>query len=120
MSRSCAAALLVVALAACVEERPRPSPPSLRIVLDRTVVDTPDTLTGTVFASDRDGLDSVWLTVDTVRAGEEGFFQSQFQSLFSFAIAANKAPGQIIPVRLEARDVGGFVAVLDTSVRVFP
>jgi hypothetical protein len=108
------------ALGACVEDRPRPGPPALRIVLDQLSVTSPDTLTGTVIATDRDGIDSIWLTVDTIRVGEEGFFQAEFNSLFSFAIASGKAPGTVIPVRFEARDVGGFVAILDTTVNVVP
>jgi len=113
-------ALGAAALAACVEDRPRPGPPALTIVLDQLFVSSPDTLTGTVIATDRDGIDSIWLTVDTIRVGEEGFFEAEFNSLFSFAIPSGKAPGAVVPVRFEARDVGGFVAILDTTVNVVP
>lgn len=107
-------------MAGCIEERPRPGPPVLSIVFDRLTVQSPDSVTGSVRAEDVDGIDSVWLTVDTARAGEDGFFDAVFASRFSFALQGGLAPGTRIPVRLEARDVGGFSSTLDTAVTVIP
>ena len=71
-------------------------------------------------AEDADGLDSVWVTVDSAVAGEDGGFQLVFSSRFRFLIGAGKAPGTQIPVALRARDIAGFQVVRDTSVVVVP
>ena len=106
--------------AACIEERPRPGPPALSITFDRTDVQSPDTLTGRVRAEDADGLDSVWLTVDSSRSGEDGFLERVFSSRFRFNLRPGIPAGTVVPVRLEARDVGGLISVLDTNVTVVP
>ena len=105
-------------MAACLGDRPRPAPPVLDITLDKDTVRSPDTLTGSVRADDRDGIDSVWVTVDTLRLGDEGFFQQTYQSRFRFPIRSGHALGDRILVRLQARDVVGFLGVLDTTVIV--
>lgn len=115
-----AVVLGTLAGAGCVEDRARPGPPVLTIVFDRTSVQSPDTVTGLVRAEDADGIDSVWLTVDSSRAGEEGFFEAVFTSRFKFNLAGGMVPGTVVPVRLEARDIGGFKSALDTSVTVIP
>ena len=78
----------------------------------------PDTLAGTVHAQDPDGLDSVWVTVDSVPAGEDGRFEQSFTSRFRFLIGAGKTPGTQIPVQLRARDIEGFEVARDTHVVV--
>jgi len=110
--------LLAGLLGACLSDRPRPGPPVLAIVLDKLTVHSPDTLTGTVGASDPDGLDSVWVLVDTVQVGEDGLFDTQFNRPFRFAIAAGHPVGDRVPVSLRARDVAGFTSQLDTGVTV--
>lgn len=114
------AALAAAALSAsgCLTERPRPGPPALQIELDRTTVHSPDTLTGHLQASDPDGLDSVWLTVDASQAAADAFLQTTYGARFALAVRAGLPVGQRVPVRLEARDLLGFRSALDTSVVV--
>lgn len=107
-------------LLACLSERPRPAPPVLSITLDKTTVHSPDTLTGAVGARDEDGLDSIWVSVDAVRTGEDGLLQTSFERPIRFAIRTGHAPGTRIPVQLEARDLTGFRSELDTIVTVVP
>lgn len=105
---------------ACLDERPRPSPPVLGVTLDQTQVTSPDTLTGTVRAEDRDGIDSVWVTLDMQRAGEDGFFEPVVIATFRFLVPPGLPATTVLPVRLEARDIVGFRTVLDTLVTVVP
>ena len=82
---------------------------------------SPDTLTGRLRATDADGIDSLWLMVDTARIGIEGFLVEEIEGPFEVEIPPGRAPGQAIPLVLEARDVLGYVSTLDTFVRVaFP
>lgn len=123
MSRRAAALLLLAAgaLTACYEERGRPGPPQLSVTLDQLEVESPDTLGGYVRASDPDGVDSLWLTVDTLRYGIEGFLLEDVEGRFVVPIGAGLSPGSPVPLRFEARDLLGFVATLDTFVKVaFP
>ncbi len=64
----------------------------------------PDTLSGTVRAEDTDGLDSVWVTVDSAVAGEDGGFDQVFSA----------------PIQIRARDIAGFEVIRDTNVLVVP
>ncbi len=112
--------LALLGVAACLSERPRPGPPTLAIVLDQQTVHSPDTLTGRLSVRDPDGLDSIWISVDSVKVGEDALFDTRFEAPFLFAIRANHQPNDRIPVRLEARDLTGFSAQLDTAVRVVP
>jgi hypothetical protein len=104
---------------ACLSDRPRPAPPQVAITLDATQVHSPDILSGTLFATDPDGLDSVWLAVgDAPPIGEDGLLEPRFQSPFRVPIAAGHNPGDRVPITLRARDVEGFVGSLDTVVTV--
>jgi hypothetical protein len=105
-------------VAACLEERPRPAPPVLRITLDQVEVTSPDTFTGTVRAEDLDGIDSVWVTVDMERAGEDGLFRTVLVAPFRFVIPPGLPATSVLPVRFEARDIAGFSSTLDTIIRV--
>lgn len=110
-------------LAGCLEDRPRPGPPQLTFTLDRTTVRSstpPDTVAGTVRADDPDGLDSVWVMVDSVTKGDDGGFERVFSSRFRFLIGAGKPQGAIIPIQLRARDIAGFAVSRDTHVVVVP
>ena len=116
-----AALLMCGAAAACYEERGRPGPPQLAITLDRQQVNSPDVLTGRVHANDRDGIDSLWLVVDTTRYGIDGFLVDDVEGPFTVDIPGGRAPGDMVPLILEARDALGYVGSLDTSVRIaFP
>jgi hypothetical protein len=112
--------LILVLGTACLSERAPPSPPILQIVLNQTQVTSPDTLTGTVRAEDRDGIDSVWVTVDDQRAGQDGFFETVVVAPFRFLIPPGLPQTTVLPVRLEARDIAGFSTTLDTIVVVVP
>ena len=79
---------------------------------------SPDTLTGTVRAEDGDGIDSVWVTLDMERAGEDGFFETVLIAPFRFVIPSGLGPTTVLPIRVEARDIAGFSTTLDTLVRV--
>jgi len=107
-------------MVACLSEPPRPGPPRLIIALDSVTIHstTPnDTLTGSVGAEDPDGLDSLWLQVDTIRVGVDGLFDTAYRNRFRLPIRAGLPPGRV-PVSLEARDVLGFLSQLDTFVTV--
>ena len=81
---------------------------------------SPDTLSGTVRAEDRDGIDSVWVTLDMERAGEDGFFEPVVFATFRFQVPAGLPATTVLPVRVEARDIAGFRTTLDTVVTVVP
>lgn len=78
----------------------------------------PDTLSGTVRAEDTDGLDSVWVMVDSAVAGEDGGFDRVFSAPFRFLIGPGKTPGTVLPVQIRARDIAGFQVARDTYVVV--
>ena len=106
---------------ACYEEPARPGPPRLSITLGREEVLSPDTLSGRLRATDPDGIDSLWLVVDTMRFGIEGFLLDEVAGPFTIEIPDGRAAGSAIPIMLEARDALGLVATIDTFVRVaFP
>lgn len=92
----------------------------LSVTLDQPEVTSPDTLTGTVRAEDRDGIDSVWVSLDAERAGEDGFFEPVVVARFRFLVPAGLPTPTALPVRLEARDIAGFSTILDTIVIVVP
>lgn len=105
---------------ACLTETPRPSPPSLAVALNKVQVRSPDTLRVTVSAQDPDGIDSVWVTVDSLRKGDDAFLRATAVDSFFFTIQAGATAQRQIPVRVEARDVPGFKSSLDTSVQLVP
>jgi hypothetical protein len=80
----------------------------------------PDTFGGTVRAEDADGIDSVWVTVDSVVDANDGLLDRVFSARFTFVIGAGKPDGTQIPVQLRARDVAGFQVQRDTYVVVVP
>lgn len=78
----------------------------------------PDTVAGTVRAEDPDGIDSVWVAVDSVVAGEDGLFEHVFTSRFRFLLGEGKSAGTQVPVVIRARDIAGFEVTRDTHVVV--
>lgn len=105
---------------ACFEERERPGPPRFLVTLDTVQVHSPDTLSGRVRVSDADGIDSLWLLVDSTRFGQDGFFRQTINAPFVTTIPAGRPVGSRVNLRFEARDVAGFVGGLDTFVTVVP
>lgn len=113
----------MLAAGACLEERSRPGPPLLTFTIDDTTVRSsppPDSVAGNVRADDPDGLDSIWVIVDSVTKGEDGGFEQVFSRRYLFIVAAGKSPGSRIPVTLRARDIAGFEVSRDTYVVVVP
>jgi hypothetical protein len=111
-------ALVLAAASGCLEDRPRPAPPQLHIVITHDSIVTSDSVEGVLRVDDPDGIDSAWLAVDSVTAGVDGLFQTTVQSAFQFAIKPSHSPGEHVPVVLSARDVTGFTSTLDTFVVV--
>jgi hypothetical protein len=107
------------AVMACQTDRDRPGPPRVGITLDQDSVTSPDTFTGTVRANDPDGIDSLWLSVDSATPlGADGLLQPSFQAPFRAEIPAGHVLGDHIPVNLTARDIAGYVGGIDTFVIV--
>ena len=104
--------------AGCLEERPRPSPPILSLVLDDTATCSPDTATGAIRAEDPDGIDSLWLTVDQMEEGVDGLLERVFEAHFRLPVREGLAPGSVMQVVLRARDLAGFSDTLRRSVGV--
>lgn len=90
------------------------------VTLDTLLVHSPDTLSGQVRVTDADGIDSIWLLVDSIRFGQDGFFRQTINAPFVTTIPASRPAGYRVPLRFEARDVAGFVGSLDTFVTVIP
>lgn len=107
------------ATVACQADRDRPGPPSLGITINEDSVRSPDTLTGSVRAADPDGIDSVWLSVDSAPPiGADGLLEPTFLATFRAAVRNGHVLGDHVSVRLTARDITGYVGDLDTFVVV--
>lgn len=78
----------------------------------------PDTVTVTLRAVDPDGIDSVWVSVDSVEVGDDGLFDRDVTARFQFLIGQGKSPGAQLPIVIRARDVAGFQVARDTFVEV--
>jgi hypothetical protein len=104
---------------ACQTDRDRPGPPRLTITLVQDSVQSPDTLTGTLRADDVDGIDSVWLSVDSAPVlGADGLLDQTFLATFRADVPGGHVLGDRVSVRFTARDISGFVGGLDTFVVV--
>ena len=115
--------LLVATLlsAACLSERARPAPPQLSMAFTPAAVHSPDTLYGSVRATDEDGIDSLWLAMDGVTIlSWDGLLDTEFDSPFVLAIEKGRTPGSRVSLVLKGRDITGFVGELDTVVTVIP
>jgi len=78
-----------------------------------------DTVAGNVRVVDSDGIDSVWVTLETVEKGDDGGFAQVFDSRYRFVVQGF-APSAQIPLTFRARDISGFVVQRDTYVVVIP
>lgn len=80
---------------------------------------SPDTLTGSLRADAPDGIDSVWLSVDSAPPrGDDGLLKPTFLATFRAAVRGGHTVGDHVSVRLTARDISGYVGALDTFVVV--
>ena len=124
MSRGASRVVVLLGIGAaaalgCQTDRDRPGPPRLAITLDQDSVLSPDTLTGSVRADDPDGLDSIWLSVDSAPPlGADGLLDPTFLAPFRAGIRNGHVAGDRIVVQLSGRDLSGYVGVLDTFVIV--
>jgi hypothetical protein len=113
------ASLGALAALACQVNRDRPGPPRLAITLDQDSVHSPDTITGSLLATDAEGIDSIWLSVDSAPpVGEDGLLQQTFLAPFRAEIKSGHPQGTRVPVRTWARDISGYTGGLDTFVVV--
>lgn len=115
--------MLALLVTACLEDRPRPGPPDLTLTLDETTVRSAppaDTVAGALEAADPDGIDSVWVSVDSVVQGADAGFDRVYVYRFRFLIGTGKDPGTEIPVVVRARDAAGFEVTRDSHVVVVP
>ena len=78
-----------------------------------------DTVAGNIRVDDPDGIDSVWVTLETIEKGENGAFDPVFSSRYRFVVQGFQ-PAAHIPLTFRARDVAGFVVQRDTYVVVIP
>ncbi len=109
--------LALLTLAACGADRDRPSPPQLSIQFSTDSVGPTDTFYVAVTATDPDGVDSVWLVVDSQPPqGDEGFLDRTHYSVFKAWLTQPHPRGQRIAVRDSARDTNGWAAAHDTFV----
>ena len=108
--------------AACLGERERPGPPQITFTIDDPAVTTSrtDTVEGGVRAEDGDGIDSVWVTLDTAQTAEDAGFAQVFSFRYRFSVEPGRTPGEKVPLVLRARDVAGFEVRRDTYVVVVP
>lgn len=109
-------------LAGCLGERERPGPPQLTYSIDDPSVTTSrtDTVAGNVRVEDPDGIDSVWVTLDSMKRGEDAGFDRVFSSRYRFVVAPGRGLGEQVPLRVRARDISGFEVQRDTYVVVIP
>ena len=113
----------MLVLTACLAERERPGPPRLTFTIDdisALSATHTDTLRGSVSVEDADGIDSVWVALDSVEKGEDGGFDRTFGSRWLFIVNAGANQGTVLPLTFRARDIAGFEAQRDTYVVVGP
>lgn len=122
MSRAAVRAVFGVAAAsilACQTDRDRPGPPSLSLTINQDSVHSPDTLTGTLRADDLDGIDSIWISVDSAAPlSADGLLEPTFIATYRAGIRSGHVLGDRVSIRFTARDLTGYVGGLDTFVIV--
>ena len=113
------AGLAAAAALACQTNRDRPGPPRLSLTINEDSVQSPDTVTGSLRADDLDGIDSIWLTVDSAPPlAEDGLLEATFIATFRAGVRGGHALGDRVSIRFTARDITGYVGGLDTFVIV--
>ena len=111
--------VVAASMLACQTDRDRPGPPSLSLTINQDSVRSPDTLTGTLRADDLDGIDSIWISVDSAAPlGADGLLEPVFLATFRAGIRSGHVLGDRVSIRFTARDLTGYVGGLDTFVVV--
>jgi len=111
--------LAAAATLACQTNRDRPGPPRLTLTIDQDSVRSPDTVTGSLRADDVDGIDSIWLSVDSAPPlGADGLLEPTFIATFRTGIRGGHVLGDRVSVHFTGRDLSGYVGELDTFVVV--
>jgi hypothetical protein len=105
-------------LAACFDERTRLGPPVLTLTLDRTTVASPGVVGGRVVAEDPDGIDSVWIVLDTDTAAADGLFRPVVDQRILLSVRPGHAVGSVLEVKTRGRDLDGFTTTLLDTVMV--
>jgi hypothetical protein len=99
---------------ACTDPRSRPVPPELVVQFTATTVTSPDTLFGSLYAQDSDGLRELILALrssdGTIRIDSSQFVAGAFELSrnLRFAIPAGLAPGGQLLVVARVSDAAGF------------
>jgi hypothetical protein len=75
-------------------------------------------VTGIVSTEDADGIDSVWVTLDSVELGENGGFDQFFSHRYRFFVSPGRSVGEQVFLTFRARDISGFEVQRDTYVVV--
>ena len=83
------------------------------------IADRVDTVAGTLHVEDPDGIDSVWVTLETTARGYDGGFNRVFDGTYRFVVQGFQ-PTEQIPLVFRARDISGFEVQRDTYVVVLP
>lgn len=124
MSRAVCRGALILGLAAaavvaCQTDRDRPGPPRLSLTINEDSVQSPDTVTGSLRADDLDGIDSIWLTVDSAPPlAADGLLEATFIATFRAGVRGGHVLGDRVSIRFTARDITGYTGGLDTFVIV--
>ena len=89
------------------------------MTLTQDSVSSPDTLTGSLRADDLDGIDSIWLTVDSAAPiAADGLLEPTFIATFRAGVRSGHVLGDRVNITFTARDLTGYVGGLDTFVIV--
>ena len=111
--------LAAAAVLACQTDRDRPGPPRLSLTINEDSVQSPDTVTGSLRADDLDGIDSIWLSVDSAPPlAADGLLEATFIATFRAGVRGGHVLGDRVSIRFTARDITGYVGGLDTFVIV--
>ncbi len=106
---------LCAALLACTDPRARPVPPDVRLTFAGPATTTsPDTLFGSLYLFDADGLDQLQLTLKAADGSPltDSLFAFAFEPEVTrgvaFEVPAGRPAGSILRIVARARDAAGF------------
>ena len=79
---------------------------------------SPDTVAGDLRATDPDGIDSVWISVDQAHEGVDGRLEREFRTTFRMPVRGGLDAGTPVAIVARARDVAGFTDTVQHSLPV--